>query len=346
MGNPEEYHRIRKARAPHASRTPEAWANAYGSLRRALGFDTTEVRKVFRSLLRFMRDRGFTSFSQFDHDSAVAWLRYGNIQEMSAVVRLATIRGFFRYLVSVGVLEDNIWNSLSHPRPKRFVPYIFSLAELRNILEQTLQMLHSRKHRGQHVERAYHVAYHTAYACGLRAGEVCRLRIRDVDFERSLFQILNTKFGKSRLVPFNKRTRELVSAYLHKHRPTDVDASPDAPLFVNYWRRPFTRGRFTTHFAQVCAAIGIYQPKKIEGKTVYGGTTPHALRHSFAVHRLLKWYEDGADVNSKLPLLATYMGHSKYRFTQKYLRVLPEFIKIANRLFSGRFEEPLRDLEG
>jgi integrase len=83
----------------------------------------------------------------------------------------------------------------------------------------------------------------------------------------------------------------------------------------------------------------------MKGNTVYGSTNLHALRHTFAVHRLLKWYQEGADVNAKLPLLSTYMGHAHYSYTQKYLTVLPRFIDIAGKLFADKFEGSLRDLE-
>jgi site-specific recombinase XerD len=167
-----------------------------------------------------------------------------------------------------------------------------------------------------------------------------------MDLGRSLFVVVKTKFGKTRLVPFNSRTREVVGEYIERFRPKVDDVGPDAPIFIGAHRKPYLDRKFGECFKRACVAAGLYRPKVVEGNTVFGSTSIHALRHSFAVHRLLKWYQDGADVNAKLPLLATYMGHARYQNTQKYLTVLPRFIDIARMLFARSFERPLRDVEG
>ena len=66
-----------------------------------------------------------------------------------------------------------------------------------------------------------------------------------------------------------------------------------------------------------------------------GGRAPtlHGLRHTFAVHRLAQWYRDRADLQAKLPVLATYMGHRNLRGTQQYLQLTAElFPELSSRL--------------
>jgi site-specific recombinase XerD len=292
-----------------------------------------------------MHARGLASFAQLDRMTAAAWLNSGSPQEMTVITRLAAMRGFFRYLVGLGAARENVWNSFPAPRPKRFIPNIFSLAELRTVFDQTRCETKSVNPNVTRVRATYHTMFHTVYACGLRAGEICRFSIGDVDLERDLFIVRRTKFGKTRLVPFNSRTRELVGRYLDQLRPPNDGMPAEAPLFLNAMRKPFVPRRFGEHFARMCAAAGLYRPKVTKGNTVYGSTNLHSLRHTFAVHRLLKWYQEGVDVNAKLPLLSTYMGHAQYHCTQKYLTVLPRLIDIAGKLFSDRYEGSLRDLE-
>jgi site-specific recombinase XerD len=261
------------------------------------------------------------------------------------MVRLASVRGFFRYLLSLGAIRENVWDVFAASKPRRFVPHIFSLAGLRRILDRVRSRIDPRRPRRSRVLAAYYTMFHTLYACGLRVREVCGLTIGDADVARSLLAVRNTKFGKTRLVPYNARTRELLAEYLDRFRTADDGMFPEAPFFLNLWRRPFHPKAVGAHFAHVCVAAGVHRCKQVKDDTVYGGTTVHALRHSFAVHRLLRWYEEGADVTAKLPLLATYMGHTKYHYTQKYLTVLPLFISIAGKLFAEKFEGSLRDLE-
>ena len=345
MGHAEGYRRIRKDRKVPPPGKLATWADAYVALRESLGFDTVELRKNLRTLIALMRERGIGSFAKFDRRSAASWLRADSVQEMTVIVRLACMRGFFRYLVGLGQVKENVWDTFTNPRPKPFRPYIFSSAELRAVLEKARARVRPARPMGSHVSAAYYAMFHTVYACGLRTREACGFNIGDMDLERSLFVVRNTKFGKTRLVPFNSRTREVVSEYLNRFRPADDGMPPEAPLFLNLQRRRFRMKNVTGHFSLLCKQAGIYRPKRTEGNTVFGGTTTHALRHSFAVHRILKWYEEGVDVNTKLPLLATYMGHTHYRHTQKYMTVLPTIIDMAGRRFAEKFEKPLKDLE-
>lgn len=63
-------------------------------------------------------------------------------------------------------------------------------------------------------------------------------------------------------------------------------------------------------------------------------------RHSFAIECLLRWYREGADVQSQLPKLAMYMGHVSIASTAYYLRWIPELAQAA----SDRFEASFGDL--
>jgi site-specific recombinase XerD len=65
------------------------------------------------------------------------------------------------------------------------------------------------------------------------------------------------------------------------------------------------------------------------------------LRHAFAVHRLLKWYRDGEDVQNKLILLTTYLGHACIQYTQFYLTITGLILAEANERFSAAMERQL-----
>ena len=59
----------------------------------------------------------------------------------------------------------------------------------------------------------------------------------------------------------------------------------------------------------------------------------HDLRHTFAVHRLLAWYREGANVQRLVPHLSTYLGHARLSSTQRYLTMIPELLEQASRRF-------------
>jgi site-specific recombinase XerD len=60
----------------------------------------------------------------------------------------------------------------------------------------------------------------------------------------------------------------------------------------------------------------------------------HDLRHSFAVHSLTAWYRQGADVQRRLPVLSTYLGHSDLEGTKVYLSMTPELLQQASLRFA------------
>jgi integrase/recombinase XerD len=66
----------------------------------------------------------------------------------------------------------------------------------------------------------------------------------------------------------------------------------------------------------------------------------HDLRHSFAVQALVRWYREGADVQSNLPKLAMYMGHVSIVSTAYYLHFVPALAALAG----DRFEKSFGDL--
>jgi integrase/recombinase XerD len=61
----------------------------------------------------------------------------------------------------------------------------------------------------------------------------------------------------------------------------------------------------------------------------------HDLRHSFAVHTLVRWYRAGEDVGALLPRLSTYMGHFEPRYTYWYLSAAPELLRLAADRLEG-----------
>lgn len=72
------------------------------------------------------------------------------------------------------------------------------------------------------------------------------------------------------------------------------------------------------------------------------GPRIHDLRHTFAVHRLLAWYRDGADVNARLPWLATYMGHVDIASTHVYLHPTAELLEAVGRRFRSHYLQQVK----
>jgi len=161
-------------------------------------------------------------------------------------------------------------------------------------------------------------------ATGMRPGEACRLSVNDIDLTDGVIQVLDTKFGKSRLVFIHPTTVEQLRRYLQVRRTwVGTDATDCRIVFLNSRRRALNPEALSKTFTKVVAEAGI--------TTVPGRRPPrlHDLRHTFAVTTLLDWYHDGDDVQARLPLLSTWLGHVDPASTYWYLHAVPELLSLA-----------------
>ncbi len=152
------------------------------------------------------------------------------------------------------------------------------------------------------------------YGCGFRAGEVLKLRIRDVDLNQGIITVRQAKFRKDRLVP---PALPLVNR-LRKYAAHFEKRPPDAIFFPRPNGGPFSLRTVYTLFRQLLLQCGISHGGRGKGPRI------HDARHQFAVQALRRWYQDGEDLNAKLPLLATYLGHVNLSGTQHYLHLTAE----------------------
>jgi integrase len=164
------------------------------------------------------------------------------------------------------------------------------------------------------------------YGAGLRISEALVLTEEDVQADTRLLWIRQSKFFKSRWVPVGRPLAEVLA----RHRQQRPVRQPDQrqAFFQTVGGSPVNRAAVERAFRVLRQAAGVqrtdgtrYQPRL------------HDLRHSFAVHRLVAWYRQGADVSRLLPKLSTFLGHIDLAATQHYLTLTPELSEQASRRF-------------
>jgi integrase len=158
----------------------------------------------------------------------------------------------------------------------------------------------------------------------LRLREATNLIRTDVDLSESVLTIRKTKFGKTRLVPVGPELGRALVQY-DGTRPKRQPA--DAPFFVTRTGGPIATWWVQRSFRILCDRAGIRRTETREQPRI------HDLRHTFAVHRLTSWYQEGADVQRLLHHLSVYLGHVELRHTQVYLSMTPELLREASQRF-------------
>lgn len=239
-----------------------------------------------------------------------------------------TLGRLFSYLVDHGKLGTTPLRS--PPRRARYqrTPFIFDVATARRLLAlaKTLQNKGGTLDRGN----TYFALFAVLYGLGLRVGEACRLRIRDVDFERQLLVIRETKFYKSRLVPFGPKLGAVLAQHLRRRQGALSGATlEDQPLFSLRAGRPINPCTVSQTFHALVPRLRLEIPVGVSPPRL------HDLRHSFAVGALTRWYRQGLDPTTKLLALSTFLGHVDVNSTALYLTTTPELLEQASRRYQA-----------
>lgn len=310
----------------------------YVNLKRALGKRFDDAARTLQSLDRFVHSHGELNAAAFQ-----AWCQ---TQENAASgVRRMRMRQVYNFCLYRRRTKPHCFlpDPVLFPRPhQKLKPYIFSKNEVAQLLcaASGLNRVRSSPLRPDVIRLAIVLLFTT----GIRCGELLRLTVRDYDRQDSTLLIRESKFYKSRLLALNSDIAEEIHRYLHVRAQRKLPTSSSTALIWNV----FGGGRaYSARNLRVCLGSLCRQCSIVTAK----GRAPriHDFRHSFAVNALLRWYRQGADVEAKLPLLATYLGHSSVASTHYYLHWIEPLRAAASERFNrhyGSLVVPVQKLKG
>jgi site-specific recombinase XerD len=297
----------------------------YLAVKRALGRRATSLTYTLRYLDRFLVSSGAADLTR---ESFRAWSE--SMASLSGTSRRARLRAayylcLFRRREDLGAfVPDPTQFPPQGPRP---LPYIFSEADIaRSIVVAGEMAPHKASPLCREVARISLVILYTA---GLRRGELVRLTMGDYEETDRVLHVRQTKFDKSRLVPLSADAVEELQRYLVARRRAGAPCQPDVPLLVHNHGARF-RGYTGAGLGQLLKDV-----IRKAGIRTSCGRAPriHDLRFSFAVQALLRWYRAGVDVQTRLPALATYLGHVSVVSTQYYLIFMAATAEAAGERF-------------
>lgn len=306
---------------------------AYVALHQSLGRQYERPRRILQHIDRFLQTAGVRSIQAITSTLIEQWAEGITSGRATRRVTIRVVHRFFSYLNDLKIVMHNPVSALLGKEGRlprsAFKPFIFTSDQVAAILAEARQ-LSSTSYCPLKSETCYTMIA-LLYALGLRHGEARRLRIGDLDLDRGLLFINQTKFYKNRYVPFGPKVAECLRRFFNVRRTVLKPLHPDDPLFVTLWRAP------VDHHFLLRAFRGILDFLNIRGPERHQAPRLHDLRHTFAVHRLLRWYREEQDVASRLPLLTTFMGHVDTRSTEVYLTITQELLQEANSRFYQQF---------
>jgi len=304
--------------------------DAYVRLKQSLGAVFSVDARI---LAAFVRAVGDVSVSTITPEMCTAFCRGQGPPTRFWSRKHGALRGFFRYLVGRGHVSHS---PLPEPGPRiqsTFQRYIYTRDDVVHLLEAAARPVHPATRLQPQTLRLLLLVL---YATGLRAGEALRLRDCDVDLRDRLLTIWDSKFFKSRFVPIGTDLCRALAEYQTDRARLPLADGDRSVFFATRQRRAISIGRLEHAFTRLLRLTGV-------GQGFPGHRPrPHDLRATFAVHRLIAWYREDADVQARLPLLSTYLGHVNVSATSVYLTMTAELLGEASARFE-RYARPAQE---
>ncbi len=301
----------------------------YLATKRALGCNFASEDRTLRLLDRWLVEQRLGSIDAITgvHLDAFLTSRHRtNVRSYNHL--LCVIRRLFEWLVDQQIIPQSPVQSNARRESARRQPFLFDAAQIRQLLKEAGRLPDNPRSplRGP----SYEMIFALIATLGLRISEAARLQCGDVDLDRDVLQIRNTKFGKSRLIPFGRRLAQRLRLYLALRDRYGYCVSGSAYVFS--WNG---QSAISTNTIRNVFRDHLVPRLDLEVPTGSIGPRVHSLRHSFAVRTLLRWYRMDQNPAARLHYLSTFMGHVNPNATAVYLTITSELLQEANHRFEA-----------
>lgn len=290
----------------------------YLELRRKLGFKAEREAWLLPKFVSFLRAE---SSAFVTIELALAWANQPADADPSWwASKLSVVRGFAKHVHLIDTRHQIPPRDLLPRCGRRTTPAIYSAQEIARLLRAARQ-IQSRSAQGLPLRRAtYETLFGLVAATGMRIGEALRLDCNDIDWSNRLVVIRESKFGKSREVVLHQSVMRALHHYAVQRRR--VHPRPRSPsFFVSRRGTRLIYNNVHATFVQLLRLAGIHRTK----------ARIHDLRHTFIVRTILRWHQQGVDVDARMPTLSTYVGHRNPSATYWYLSATPELMALVAR---------------
>jgi integrase/recombinase XerD len=288
----------------------------YLRIRRRLGFEMPQDGRLLEGFVEFLERAGAERVTT---ELALAWARMPfDAHPHRWRQRLGVARGFARHLATIDPLSEVPPTDLLPGHRPRIAPYIYSEAEIAALMAAARE-LRPRLRAARHETLIGLLA-----VTGMRPGEALALDRQDVDLARGVVHVRAGKQNKQREVPLHESTVSALRAYVGQ-RDARFPTAPTPAFFFSARGRRMARAELNQTFSRLIGEVGL------EGRGARARPRPHDLRHAFAVRTLLEWYRADEDIDRRMPLLSTYLGHTDPASTYWYLEAVPELLELIGR---------------
>jgi integrase len=297
-------------------------AEQYLRARRALGVKLERHGRLLPQLVAYLEQAGASTVTR---ELAISWARLPTgAQAQHWAARLSIARGFAAYLHTVDSTTEIPPIGVFAVRYRRPTPYLWSQEDIARLLQATQTLRPALK------AASYEALFGLLAVTGMRLGEAIALAPGDVDLDNGVITIhaQNVKLERARLVPLHPTTVQALKHYARTRARLCPEPSSSSFLVSSIGTR-LDRSAVAKTLRTLTTMLGL------RTDTVH----PHAhqLRHSFAVSTLLDWQRSGVQIDERIAVLSTYLGHVSPAETYWYLTATPELMGAAAQRLEHRF---------
>jgi integrase len=285
----------------------------YVTVRRALGFQMVHTDRLLHQFLVFAETVGADTVTT---QLAVQWATLPPGAQAWHAQRLGIVRCFARWWQTIDPETEVPPTDVLPVRTRRTIPYLYSDADVTALMSAAATL------RSPLAVATMQTFIGLVFSTGMRRGEALGLDRDALDVSTGVLTVRAAKFNKPRQLPLHTSTVTALDAYARR-RDGLCPRLRTAAFFVSSTGARLSASNVGETFHTLLRRAGI------------GSRTPgcrpriHDARHTFAVTTLLGWYRDGVDVQARLPLLSTYLGHTDPSNTYWYLHAVPELLTLA-----------------
>jgi integrase/recombinase XerD len=288
----------------------------YLRIRRRLGFEMPQDGRLLEGFVEFLERAGAQRITT---EVALMWARLPvHAHPHRWRQRLSVARGFARHLATIDPASEVPSTDVLPGHRPRIAPYIYTDEEIAALVAAARRLrppLRAARHQ---------TLIGLLAVTGMRPGEALALDRQDVDLRHGVLHVRAGKQKKRREVPLHVSTISALREYA-RQRDARLPTPSTPAFFISARGRRMARGELNQTFTKLIREAGL------EGRGVRARPRPHDLRHAFAVRTLLDWQQAGEDIDRRMPLLSTYLGHVDPASTYWYLEAVPELLELISR---------------
>jgi integrase len=289
-------------------------AQRYLRARRALGVKLERHGRLLPQLVAYLEAAGSSTVTR---ELAISWARLPvTAHPRHWAARLSIARGFAAYLQTIDPATEVPPVGVFAVRYQRPAPYLWSQQDISRLLDAARALSPALK------AASYEALFGLLAVTGMRLGEAVALEPADVDLDDGVITIhaQNAKLERARLVPLHPSTVQALERYARTRARLCPEPS-SSTFFLSSIGTRLDRSAVAKTLRALTSTLGL------RTDTVH--PTAHQLRHSFAVSTLLDWQRSGGQIDERIAVLSTYLGHVSPAETYWYLTATPELMGSA-----------------